>query len=260
MSAIALCDGGRQGCRAGLSVLEMEVEPTEAATLLAVSRTVRAMSANEVLILSGPYFNQQHFDNQSTFTRESRGLRSLTGLIGIALALFLILFSSPACAIHLTLAWDPNDEPDLAGYIVYYGTASRNYKYDVDIGDQTSCTISGLNEDVMYYFAVTAYDNEGNESGYSQELSHTIPSPNNPPDSPAIPPDSPAIPPDSPAIPSGTGGGGGGGCFVTAASDNPVTSDPNNNLKNFAIIPLVISLLLAPLLPRCVPIPRARQQ
>ena len=218
----------------------MEVEPTQAASVLAASRTVRGMSAYEVLILSGPHFNQQHFDKQSTFIREFRGLRSLAGLIGLALALLLILFSSSACAVQITLAWDSNDEPDVAGYIVYYGMQSRYYDYDVDVGNYNSVTISGLVEDVMYYFAVTAYDNEGNESDFSEEISY---------------------PRTSTYTVSGAGGGGGGGgCFVTAASDNPVTSDPNNNLKKFAIIPLVISLLLAALLPRCVPIPRTRQQ
>ena len=171
----------------------------------------------------------------------SRGLRNLSGLIGLALALFLVSFPSPACAAQVTLAWDSNDESDVAGYIVYYGTQSRYYDYDVDVGNYDSVTISGLIEDVMYYFAVTAYDDEGNESGFSAEITY---------------------PRTSTYTASGTSGGGGGsgGCFITAASEISVTSDQNNNLKKFAMIPLVISLLLAALLTRCVPIPRTRQQ
>ena len=86
------------------------------------------------------------------------------------LILVLSLFLCPSSlAFHLTLQWDPNVDEDLAGYIVYYGTASGHYRYDVDIGDQTSCTISGLAEGTRYYFAVTAYDEEGKESTYSRK-------------------------------------------------------------------------------------------
>jgi len=70
----------------------------------------------------------------------------------------------------LTLAWDPNTEPDIDGYKVYWGTSSGNYAYVVDIGLQTTCTVSNLVAGTTYYLAVTAYDSNGNESGFSQEL------------------------------------------------------------------------------------------
>ena len=44
----------------------------------------------------------------------------------------------------VTLAWDANSEPDLAGYIMHYGTSSRDYLDGVDVGNTTGCTISGL--------------------------------------------------------------------------------------------------------------------
>jgi hypothetical protein len=117
-----------------------------------------------------------------------------------ALVCAAIVFMHPSClAFHLTLEWDPNVDQDLAGYIVYYGSASRDYKYDVDIGDETSTTISGLDDRKKYYFAVTAYDEEGNESAYSAEVAY----------------------PNSGA--SGTsgasGGGGGGACFISSAAE-----------------------------------------
>lgn len=59
---------------------------------------------------------------------------------------------------------------DIAGYKVYQGTSSRDYDATLDIGNWTSVTIAGLAEDEAYYFAVTAYDLEDNESGYSNEL------------------------------------------------------------------------------------------
>ncbi len=77
--------------------------------------------------------------------------------------------SSPGASF--TLAWDPNQEPDLAGYKLYYGTSSRSYQQNMDVGNLTQYTLTGLQDGVTYYFAVTAYDTEGNESGYSNEVS-----------------------------------------------------------------------------------------
>jgi len=58
------------------------------------------------------------------------------------------------------------------GYKVHYGTSSRNYgnyQYTADVNNNTSCTISGLEEGKTYYIAVTAY-NSLFESDYSKEL------------------------------------------------------------------------------------------
>lgn len=76
---------------------------------------------------------------------------------------------------EITLAWDPNTEPFLSGYKLYYGTSSGTYTVSVDAGKKTEFVVSGLTPGHTYYFAATAYDALGNESGYSAELIHTIP-------------------------------------------------------------------------------------
>jgi hypothetical protein len=86
----------------------------------------------------------------------------------------------------VNLAWDPNNEADLAGYKVYYGAASRNYSFNMDVGNHTSCAISGLEEGKTYYFAATAYDGSGNESGFSQEVVYNTVT-NHPPNPPTQP-------------------------------------------------------------------------
>jgi hypothetical protein len=63
---------------------------------------------------------------------------------------------------------------NLAGFKIYYGVSSGTYSDVVDAGMTTSYTISGLAPGT-YYFAVRAYDASGNESGYSNEASKTIP-------------------------------------------------------------------------------------
>jgi hypothetical protein len=78
-------------------------------------------------------------------------------------------------AATVTLAWDPNQEPDVAGYKIHYGTSSRTYQHTVDVGVFTSCTISGLEVGKTYFFAVTAYDTNNNQSGYSAEAIYTVP-------------------------------------------------------------------------------------
>jgi phosphodiesterase/alkaline phosphatase D-like protein len=93
----------------------------------------------------------------------------------IALILILILNESTAAiAAEASLAWDANTEADLAGYKVYFGTSSRSYGTPVDVGNQTAFTVAGLNNGQTYYFAVTAYDSSGNESGYSAEVNKTV--------------------------------------------------------------------------------------
>jgi hypothetical protein len=80
-----------------------------------------------------------------------------------------------ADAASMTLAWNPNSEPDIAGYKLYYGTVKGTYEFAIDAGKQTSYTIPGLPDGVDYYFAVTAYNVYGFESGFSDEVSNRKP-------------------------------------------------------------------------------------
>jgi hypothetical protein len=85
-------------------------------------------------------------------------------------ALILLASVHTTCAAQVTLSWDANSEPDLAGYRVHYGTTSRTYENTVDVGMQTNYAFTVLQEGVTYYFAATAYDMYGNKSDYSQEV------------------------------------------------------------------------------------------
>lgn len=75
---------------------------------------------------------------------------------------------------NATISWNANTEPDLAGYRVYYGTASGVYNPAIDVGNTTSYTFSGLLPNTTYYFAITAYDTSGNESAFSTEISMIV--------------------------------------------------------------------------------------
>jgi fibronectin type 3 domain-containing protein len=77
---------------------------------------------------------------------------------------FRILFqlATNAHSAQVTLVWDPNTQPELAGYKVYYGLLSDQYSSSVDVGNQTSYTLSSLENGKTYYLAATAYDREVN--------------------------------------------------------------------------------------------------
>ena len=97
--------------------------------------------------------------------------------------LFLISIALPGCGGGgdgsgggggggtITLAWDANTESDLAGYKVYYGTASGSYGTPVNVGNVTTYQLTGLTPGQVYYLALTAYDPAGYESGFSNEVS-----------------------------------------------------------------------------------------
>jgi len=87
--------------------------------------------------------------------------------------LFLICSFTRAMAADVSLAWDPSISPNIYGYKVYVGSGSRNYGTPITIGNQTEHTVTGLAAGT-YYFAVTAFDGDGNESDFSNEVFQTI--------------------------------------------------------------------------------------
>lgn len=82
---------------------------------------------------------------------------------------------------EVTLTWDPaTDDTEVTGYLVHYGlspVSGPGGTYDFgseDVGDTTTAILDNLSNDLTYYFAVTAYDDAGNESeNYSNEVDVT---------------------------------------------------------------------------------------
>ena len=77
----------------------------------------------------------------------------------------------------VTLSWVANGEPDLAGYKVYVGTTSGRYDFPgspFTTGRVTSYRVSNLPKPQTYFFALSAYDNAGNESSLSAEISNSL--------------------------------------------------------------------------------------
>lgn len=96
---------------------------------------------------------------------------------GLVVILVLLALIAPVIAMaggSVKLSWNANTENDVTGYRVYYGTSSGNYSQVADAGKVTTFTVNGLQDGSTYYFVLTAYDNAGNESGYSAEVPATI--------------------------------------------------------------------------------------
>lgn len=91
-----------------------------------------------------------------------------------ALALPFALATLAGAQTSLTLAWDPNPESDIAGYVIYLGTTSGVYSTIEDIGNATSHTFNGLSPSTPYYCALQAYNSAGLMSDLSEEFSFTL--------------------------------------------------------------------------------------
>jgi hypothetical protein len=99
-------------------------------------------------------------------------VRKITLLFLFIFCFFSIVFATGGNCAQVTLAWDANSEPNIAGYKVYYGTASRVYNWYFDVGKVTTYSVTGLTDGSTYFFAATAYDTSGVESTYSSEVSY----------------------------------------------------------------------------------------
>jgi hypothetical protein len=93
-------------------------------------------------------------------------------LILFALTIFLVvlMLNTKAQSADITLVWGARAHTNLAGYHVYYGTCSGVYTSRLDVGKVNSITISNLDENQIYYFSVTAYDHQGVDGRFSEEV------------------------------------------------------------------------------------------
>jgi len=115
----------------------------------------------------------------------SRVVRLLLPLATVALMASCgsrVTTSSPPSAVlkngAVQLDWNPVNEQNVNGYRVYYGTASRAYLQPFGQGQvstATTYTVTGLAGARRYFFAVTATNSLGKESGYSSEVVLDIP-------------------------------------------------------------------------------------
>ena len=86
-----------------------------------------------------------------------------------------LLFINQAFAGDLNLAWNASASTNVGGYKLYYGTSTKNYTSNIDVGKTTTYKVTGLTNGSKYFFALKAYNTAKSiESSYSNEASATV--------------------------------------------------------------------------------------
>ena len=72
----------------------------------------------------------------------------------------------------ISLSWSPNSEPDSIYYRIYMDTTSNPLRLIDSTSNSADTTkiVYGLNNNITYYFRLTAVDWSNNESGFSNEV------------------------------------------------------------------------------------------
>src|SRR4051812_26322264 len=89
---------------------------------------------------------------------------------------FLRMAVLAACVIEskaVTVQWDPNSEPDLAGYKLHYG--QMTLPATIVNTTNTSVVLTNLTAGKTYYFYATAYNTAALESSSSAQITYTVP-------------------------------------------------------------------------------------
>ena len=124
--------------------------------------------------------------------------------VTLALLLTIAIASRVEAAIA---SWDPNTEPDVAGYLLSYGTQPGEHLSTIDVGNVTTVQFNP-EPGRRYYVVVRAYNFSGYLSEKSSEATIDIPGPNSPPPPPSTSATSPnnALVPPLANIVDSTGG------------------------------------------------------
>jgi Fibronectin type III domain len=92
-----------------------------------------------------------------------------------SIALALLAAFNYAKAATVSLGWSASSDTNVVAYNIYYGTASGDYTSETSVGNVSNVTVSNLTAGTTYYFAATALDASGNESGFSTETIYIVP-------------------------------------------------------------------------------------
>ena len=91
-------------------------------------------------------------------------------LTALASTVIVTALAGTAAADTISLAWDPNSDLTVAGYMVHVGTQSGSYTQHFDVGLSTAYGWSGAGAGQRYCFAVSAYNGSHAEGSKSSEV------------------------------------------------------------------------------------------
>jgi hypothetical protein len=91
-------------------------------------------------------------------------------VITIGLLVLLLILPEEVYAALLKISWNKNTESNLEGYNVHIGTTPGNYDSRLNVGLNNEVYMSGLEENVDLYIAISAYNQIGIEGPFSEEV------------------------------------------------------------------------------------------
>jgi hypothetical protein len=103
------------------------------------------------------------------------GMNEASGRICFFCMIALSFCAAARGSQDVILAWDSIADTNVVGYAIYYGTNSGSYVSRLDAGGNNAISVPGLTEGLTYYFVVTAYDAQGEESDPSNEVAYVVP-------------------------------------------------------------------------------------
>jgi hypothetical protein len=124
-----------------------------------------------------------HSITHATFPEKSCGLSTQRPRVRHArqfrvfLLAVAVLLGSTSMLHAATATWNPNPEPDIAGYILSYGTLSGVHPTSIDVGNVTTWQLTTLTPGQIYFFVLQAYNSSGLISVPSAEVVFTNPGP-----------------------------------------------------------------------------------
>ena len=128
--------------------------------------------------------------NPATLSAPGSGTSTMTITVGTTLiGTYPITVTATGGGIHQTatvnltvtaqviLSWDPSQSPGIAGYNIYRSlTSGGPYgKINSSLDPNTAYDDTAVQDGTTYYYVTTAVNNQGQESGYSNESSATVP-------------------------------------------------------------------------------------
>jgi hypothetical protein len=104
----------------------------------------------------------------------ARACSKARAVLILAIHLTVGVAATAHAAVTVTATWNANAEPDIAGYMLSYGTSSGSYASTIDVGKVTNYALQ-LAGGQTYYFVVRAYNTSGRISPYSVEVPFIVP-------------------------------------------------------------------------------------
>lgn len=100
-------------------------------------------------------------------------IRSLLMLLLLLAITYAVIVMSRAMGAEANFRWNPNTEPDIAGYILLVGNAPGEWTREIAVGNVSTATVNHLASATLYHASIKAVNIAGMESEESTPITFT---------------------------------------------------------------------------------------